>query len=146
VASAGLTGALVVLGAAILGVIYGRGPRRAFWLGFAIFGWGYLILGFGPWFHLEIQPHLLTTRLFNELFLKLGPPPTPARGTAPLFEDMDLYWYHYRQYDASVLWDRHLVAFLRTGHALTSRIAGLFGGWLACGFRARAERMSDEPS
>jgi hypothetical protein len=35
--------------ASILGVIIGRGKPRAFWLGFALFGWGFFGLPYLPW-------------------------------------------------------------------------------------------------
>jgi hypothetical protein len=37
------------LGLAILAAVYRRGPRRAFWLGFALIGCGYLGLSSGSW-------------------------------------------------------------------------------------------------
>ncbi len=40
--------ALALLGFAILGAILRRGTSRAFWLGFAVFGCGYLALASGP--------------------------------------------------------------------------------------------------
>lgn len=39
---------VTVLFAAVLGVVYRRGADRAFWVGFAVFGWGYLMLNYGP--------------------------------------------------------------------------------------------------
>src|SRR5262245_60138021 len=35
---------LILLFSAIMGVVYRRGAARAFWLGFALFGWGYWLL------------------------------------------------------------------------------------------------------
>jgi hypothetical protein len=40
--------ALMLLGSAILAAILRRGASRAFWLGFAVFGCGYLALASGP--------------------------------------------------------------------------------------------------
>jgi hypothetical protein len=39
--------ALAMLLLAILGAIYGRGPARVAWTGFALFGWAYLAITFG---------------------------------------------------------------------------------------------------
>jgi hypothetical protein len=39
---------LLLLLTALLSLACRPGPRRAFWIGFAIFGWGYLILVDGP--------------------------------------------------------------------------------------------------
>src|SRR5215208_6439046 len=40
---------LGMLAAAILEAVYSRGARRAWWLGFALFGWGYEALASAPW-------------------------------------------------------------------------------------------------
>jgi hypothetical protein len=53
--------ALAFVGVAILGAILMTGHERAWWLGFAVFEAGYLILTFGPWFTERIEPRLLTT-------------------------------------------------------------------------------------
>ena len=47
---------LGVLFVGLLGVLFGTGERRAFWAGFAVFGWGYLFLVFGPWFSGSFGP------------------------------------------------------------------------------------------
>jgi hypothetical protein len=43
----------------LLGAILGS-QRRA-WLGFAVFGWGYWIVAFGPWFQDSLRPALATS-------------------------------------------------------------------------------------
>lgn len=45
--------------AAVLGVVYRTGGRRAFWIGFALFGWSYFAAGYLPWLRIaEYQlPH-----------------------------------------------------------------------------------------
>jgi len=57
---AGIVSALTLglLGVALLGVLFRQGPRRAFWSGFALFGWGYLALTMAPWFSGEVGPRL----------------------------------------------------------------------------------------
>ena len=47
-ANASFSVVLLSLVVAIAALIYRQGPRRAFWAGFALFGWTYLILVFGP--------------------------------------------------------------------------------------------------
>ena len=47
-ANVGFSLAVTLLVAAVAGLIYRRGPRRAFWVGFALFGWPYLLMAFGP--------------------------------------------------------------------------------------------------
>src|SRR4051794_8890980 len=58
------TGALLV---APLGIIYRRGRRQASWVGFALFGWGYLLLSSVP----EVRAQLGTTALLSALHARL---------------------------------------------------------------------------
>src|SRR5262249_29134977 len=67
---------LGVLGLAVLGVAYRRGRTRAGWLGFALFGGGYLALTLGPWAVDAIRPQLATSQLLDALHAKLAPEPT----------------------------------------------------------------------
>lgn len=61
-AAAWLSGCLVGLGVALLGIVYRDGPRRAFWIGFAVFGWGYMIAVYGPVLDRHIGVRLVTTK------------------------------------------------------------------------------------
>jgi len=54
---------LLVLALTPLGLVYRRDGRRAFWLGIALGGWSYAVLGLGPWFSDSVRPRLVTTRL-----------------------------------------------------------------------------------
>jgi hypothetical protein len=47
-ATASILLAVVALATATLGAIVGRGTGRASWIGFAVFGWIYFLLHFGP--------------------------------------------------------------------------------------------------
>jgi len=51
--------ALALIAAVVL-AIYRSGDRRAFWLGFAIFGWSYLLLCYGSIFNQNNSPVVLT--------------------------------------------------------------------------------------
>jgi hypothetical protein len=75
-ASIVLTTTLALLGLAILGAMFRSGDRRAFWAGFAVFGWGYLTLAFGPWFATEIEPKLATSLAIARMHEKLHPGPS----------------------------------------------------------------------
>jgi hypothetical protein len=55
-------GALTV---ALIGVVYRRGDRRAFWVGFALCGWAYMALSSGSWFASDFRYHLVTTRVLR---------------------------------------------------------------------------------
>jgi hypothetical protein len=48
---------------AVLLAAHRTGARRAFWIGFALFGWGYLSLSLIP----SIEPRLITTNLLSHL-------------------------------------------------------------------------------
>jgi hypothetical protein len=59
---------------ALLAIVYRRGERRAFWVGFALFGWAYTALSSGPWFGANVRPDLLTSKLIAMSYLWLIPP------------------------------------------------------------------------
>jgi hypothetical protein len=125
-----MTSGLLV--AAILGIVYRRGPRRAFWLGFALFGWTYLLVSDGPWFSAEVQPVLLTTRLIEDLYPRLHPPPTnwpPPQLVAwnPLGSPADF---------PDSPWTVNHPHFRRIGHAVAAQLVAVLGGVLACLFEA----------
>jgi len=54
----------------VLGVALRQGPARAFWLGFSVFGWAYVVLAFG-WFGINVSHQLLTTKLLAYALPKL---------------------------------------------------------------------------
>ena len=68
---------MVLLLLAVIVARFRRGDEKAFWFGFAVFGWGFFLLGFGPWMNPlgdseeglggDLNPGLLTSRLI--LFL-----------------------------------------------------------------------------
>lgn len=60
----------LVLAGLVLAVptaVYRRGERRAFWVGFATFGWVYFVLTLLPWFETEIGFQLFSTTLLDLL-------------------------------------------------------------------------------
>jgi hypothetical protein len=64
-ASAVLSITLSALTLAPLGIIYRRGERRAYWLGFALCGWTYIAFTFGPGFVTNLRPLLVTSNLLE---------------------------------------------------------------------------------
>jgi hypothetical protein len=44
------------------------GPDRSTWIGFAVFGWGYACVAFGPWFADDLRPALATSLGILESF------------------------------------------------------------------------------
>ncbi len=70
-----------VLALAVVGVVCRTGSERAWWLGFALFGWGYLALAF--WYGDDDSTHRLPTMVWLDAMstrLGLSPPgPEPVR-------------------------------------------------------------------
>lgn len=66
-ASALFTLAVALLLVATLRAVHRRDHIRAYWLGFALFGWAYLILSLVP----ETTPRLATTGLLDALFARV---------------------------------------------------------------------------
>ena len=66
--AAALMGAVVlVLIAAVVLAIYRTAETRAFWIGFAVFGWGYLLLCYGPLFTANGSPFESTRSATGQL-------------------------------------------------------------------------------
>src|SRR5262249_55888089 len=159
----------VVLAVAVLGAIYARPRARARWLGFALFGWGYLLLAFGPWFA-EMRPLLPTSKLFEYLAPRVQEPQayttlvftsstTPAN--APVATQLAVApsmnvqvnspatlkspgggasWLVSNKILVSGLFRLdHPVQFQRVAHCLTALLAGLIGMPFALGFQGRRE-------
>jgi ABC-type antimicrobial peptide transport system permease subunit len=61
---------LGLLCVSVFGVIYRSGGRRAWWLGFGLFGWGYAALTLAPWSKPEKLP---TGVLLDYLYVRMSP-------------------------------------------------------------------------
>ena len=70
-ARAMLTLAIASAGVALLGRLHTRGPAKAAWTGYLIFGIGYLVLCVGPWCEEHIMPDLLPTPLIDERYSRI---------------------------------------------------------------------------
>ncbi len=66
---------ICLLFTSVLGVALRRQAERAFWLGFAVFGWGYLFLTYLTWWG-GAPPLMYTSRLMHRLL----PPWLPLQG------------------------------------------------------------------
>ena len=62
---------MIVLLLTVMLARFQRGDEKAFWFGFALFGWSFFLLGFGPWMNLLadgegaeelLNPNLLTSK------------------------------------------------------------------------------------
>ncbi len=60
-----------LLVASLLGILFGQGPRRVFWTGFALLGWSYILLHFVPWNGRYLGPYLLAPSLFDAIYDEL---------------------------------------------------------------------------
>ena len=84
--SAFYTLTVVMLLFAVIAARYRRGPARAFWFGFAVFGWGFFLLGSNAWMtHLggiieqgsgggQLNRNLLTTRVIQAVVTRIRKP------------------------------------------------------------------------
>lgn len=95
VASAAWSGALYsltffLLIGSLLGIGFGRGTRRTFWIGFAALGWGYVVLHYVPWNGRYLGPYLLAPNLFEELYDRIHIPDEVrnAKGFTPAMRGM----------------------------------------------------------
>jgi hypothetical protein len=109
---------LLMLGLAATGAIFLQGRKRAYWAGFALFGWMYLVLVMGPWFEVKIAPLLITETAFKALEQRFGPYGIENGAVDGLVDQ--------------VKYTPRLV-----GHALSALLAGLLGGAVAFGFAGR---------
>jgi hypothetical protein len=88
-ASAVLTATIGMLLTGVLGMVLRRGPARAFWFGFTVFGSAYLILAFAPWCSTNIRPQLLTSKLLGYAHRKMAPYGSAPAFTGVAFIDLD---------------------------------------------------------
>jgi hypothetical protein len=122
-----LTCGILALG--IIGAIYGQRTRRAWWLGFALFGWGYLALA-GFWSANGRLTDLPTTAVLEILrpWLK-----SPVQADAGLFGGgfggprMEAVYYQ------------------QAGHCVWALLAALLGGLIATFFFVPSSDPSDRP-
>ena len=115
-----------VFGLAIVGAIYRSGVARAWWLGFCVFGLGYLaVVGFTRSEYLF--PHMPTSHVLIALRPMLGHPVEFVTGS--------------RSRNAL----RALNLYMHIGHALWALLAGLLGGTLARIFLARPSDRPEGP-
>ena len=133
-----LTG--VVLLTALPAAAYTRRARRAFWLGFALFGWSYGLVVFS---HLnsELRDSLLTSRLLDEYYPKVHP---LSRRLADSIEVWDRSARGYVAMSAQITWREYdRFSYQRAGHALSTTLFALLGGVLVRVVRAVSEPRED---
>jgi hypothetical protein len=77
-ANATLLATMFLLGVSILAFWNRHDARRAYWQGFALFGWGYLIMAFAPWSPPQFRAELPTSRLVVALHSQVAAAPESA--------------------------------------------------------------------
>jgi hypothetical protein len=125
---------LVVVGihlTAIIGIIYSSAASRAFWIGFAVFGWTYVVVAFAP------EP-------FNSKLLEppgvIGPIYGQLRRTAPIDGFTKSYGWGDEQFaqeggkQVRVVVTGPIVH--RTFHLLVSLVFAIVGGFVGNSFYA----------
>ena len=130
---------LLILTASVLLAVH---HRRAFWLGFALFGWAYLVSSLIP----PVEPRLLTTKGLAYLDAKTAnrqsfPVAVAFSGNGHSLADLE---------DGSIrIWDAQtgkpiprptgsFAKFCRIGHSLLALLAGLLGGFMATWLQRRS--------
>jgi hypothetical protein len=83
-ANATFTVALAAIVAAVVNVVVGRGARRAYWLGFALFGGTYLAICSIPLLRDTVCPHLVTEAVFDMIYPFTGPDAGSRPYSAPV--------------------------------------------------------------
>jgi hypothetical protein len=119
VANAALCVVMMVLGVAVIGGAFLRGPDRAYWAGFALFGVAYLILILGPWCTTHLAPSLITETALKAWQDRYGPYPVTQGAVDGMGEQVK---YAPRQ----------------IGHAMATIVVALIGG-------AAARRFATAP-
>jgi hypothetical protein len=61
-----------------LGAVFHRGLPQKFWMGYAMCGWLYLLMNFGPWFESEVSPYLFTTAILDLIYPRVAAPEQTA--------------------------------------------------------------------
>ena len=123
-----------VLTLAIVGVVCRDQSQRAWWLGFALFGWGYLVLAFWSSFDLP------TTSLLNALGARLN-------ATAPAVNGM--FSIQFTGNMGGGPSPPAVPPFLQIGHCLLALLAALVGGIVSSllfGGRRKRDEERDTPT
>jgi hypothetical protein len=144
--TAAATVCLAVLLSAVLASFLLTGIDRAFWAGFALFGWSYLLLVNWDWVGGQFG-HDLTAGLSDiaeSVFADVavpGPPQSPA--TAPAGRAAGGFQSDYLE---SVRGRQiRLGNFVQIGRMILSLLFGLLGGWIAESFARRREAGAKVP-
>jgi hypothetical protein len=154
-----LTTTLGLLGGSIFGVAYRTGARRAGWLGFLVFGGGYVALEFTP-LGGELETNLPVTRLLVRLDEAMHPDPLAGKRLVEVLESSlggssavggAVYEMKLRT-PVNASWSAmarqfvgpsgHREHFLAVGHGLCALLVGLSGTVIARRFQATSRERA----
>lgn len=140
--------ATLLLLASVVGAAVGR--RRAPWLGFAVFGWGYYVLGMVPDGSSGMQPRLLTRRALAWMYPAVHGP-TASEYRCSSFADWRGGVMVQTAVPAGTTPEVDLVKrkpFLRAGDSPCGLATALLGGLVGLAFARRREgrRADDRPA
>ena len=141
--------ALGIFGIAALGAAFRQGYGRAFFAGFAAFGFGYLILCYGPWAATEVRPHLATAKLLEYAppWLNTTNPMVPfPRGSIAVVDVEEDQGSAFITYSNLTLLKPSPEAYQRVGHSLFALVIALIGGTASRYFAARDDQPIPRPS
>jgi hypothetical protein len=128
---------LGVLLAAILGAIYRAGEARAFWLGFAVFGWSYFLVAFSPVFS-DVKAQIdLPLRAFRDAFFTVR---IPAGGDLTRTQSMDTGYEPAT--NTTLAWPSWHHHFGGTIHCVVTLLFALVGGIVGQWFSASSARKA----
>ena len=143
--TAAATICLAVLLSAVLAARLLTGIDRAFWAGFALFGWSYLLLVNWDWIGGQFG-HDLTAGLSDiaeSVFADVSVAPPPSPTIAPAGRPAVGFNLQYLE---SVRGRQiRLGNFVQIGRMILSLLFGLVGGWIAESFARRREAAAQVP-
>jgi hypothetical protein len=120
-----------------------RGRRRAFWAGYLLFGWAYLLAAFGQfdvrllvYANVPAEGYLPTSRVLGELFPLVHR--APASG---MTEAWNPSFHRPTKLAPPYLYDLNRYFFIQVGHAISGILAGIVGGSIATIPAASAESV-----
>ncbi len=142
-ANAAFTAALAAVLAAVVSTVFGRGARRAYWLGFALFGGTYLAICSTPVLRDSVCPRLVTEPMLDMLYpfaapdgarpiggipgMNMTPTPQPSPWAAWTAPDRSID-FNYRIGSIRI---GSPEAFRQIGHSLAALIVATLGGLFA---------------
>jgi hypothetical protein len=146
--------------AAVVAAIASEGRVRSAWSGFAVCGWGYLLLALFPWFEANVGPQLITTPLIESAYEWINPPlpGNPllyggSNGVGLLDPRFGAGWnmpqlanFVDEKPERSNFVPAASYSFLRIAHSLLGIASGMAGGLLALGMARRPDDVTRSTS